>query len=622
MQLIGSDGSTVSVAPSRAEELFLDEPRSAMFVPVPGERGAKGDPGTQGVKGDRGDKGDTGERGLQGLKGDKGDKGDQGPQGPAGGVTSVSGRVGVVTLTKADVGLGNVDNTSDANKPVSNATQTALDGKAGALESGSVIVGSGYAGQLYTHPESPQFVNIPHLYNDIAYLNLRGGSVTATINGSAATLGNPQNLFTPDTDVCTVTVADVSDVVVIEVTLDKSYTYSNIVSLVSPSWIGAKNCKIEWYRASDTTWVTALNATNRLNGVFQALCATSVGGTNKIRFTLTNFSTLSGPTRISQIALNAYNGRLAAGPFLPRGGGPVFGQINAPADPTDGTHLARKNYVDTKLPRVAGVNRVYTNDSAGNPSALNYTSGPTSNTMVFRDGNGRAKIADPVDADHIASKSYVDTGLAARESWANKGAANGYASLDSAGKVPITQLPSSIMQYQGMWNAATNTPPLADGTGDVGDVYKVTAGATRNLGSGNIEFTTGDYAIYNSSGVWEKSDTTDAVASVAGKTGVVTLTKADVGLGNVDNTSDANKPVSTATQTALNGKADWTHPHTASEINSGTFDAARIPTIAKTKLAADVQTSLGKADTAIQENQVVFGALPATGVVGKLYVVP
>ena len=35
---------------------------------------------------------------------------------------------------------------------------------------------------------------------------------------------------------------------------------------------------------------------------------------------------------------------------------------------------------------------------------------------------------------------------------------------------------------------------------------------------------------------------------------LVTLTKADVGLGNVDNTSDANTPISTATQTALNGK--------------------------------------------------------------------
>jgi hypothetical protein len=34
------------------------------------------------------------------------------------------------------------------------------------------------------------------------------------------------------------------------------------------------------------------------------------------------------------------------------------------------------------------------------------------------------------------------------------------------------------------------------------------------------------------------------------------LTKGDLGLGNVDNTSDSDKPVSTATQTALNGKQD------------------------------------------------------------------
>lgn len=46
------------------------------------------------------------------------------------------------------------------------------------------------------------------------------------------------------------------------------------------------------------------------------------------------------------------------------------------------------------------------------------------------------------------------------------------------------------------------------------------------------------------------------VQSVAGKTGIVTLVKSDVGLSNADNTSDANKPVSTAQQTALNLKFD------------------------------------------------------------------
>ena len=50
------------------------------------------------------------------------------------------------------------------------------------------------------------------------------------------------------------------------------------------------------------------------------------------------------------------------------------------------------------------------------------------------------------------------------------------------------------------------------------------------------------------------------VQSVAGRTGAVTLAKADVGLSNVDNTSDANKPVSTAQQTALNLKAPLASP--------------------------------------------------------------
>jgi hypothetical protein len=40
----------------------------------------------------------------------------------------------------------------------------------------------------------------------------------------------------------------------------------------------------------------------------------------------------------------------------------------------------------------------------------------------------------------------------------------------------------------------------------------------------------------------------------------LSLVKGDVGLGNIDNTSDANKPVSTAQQTALNLKADLASP--------------------------------------------------------------
>lgn len=46
----------------------------------------------------------------------------------------------------------------------------------------------------------------------------------------------------------------------------------------------------------------------------------------------------------------------------------------------------------------------------------------------------------------------------------------------------------------------------------------------------------------------------------------VTVTASDVGLGNVDNTSDLNKPISTATQSALDGKVNTTDIATTSNL--------------------------------------------------------
>lgn len=45
-------------------------------------------------------------------------------------VQSVNGKIGVVVLTKSDLGLSNVDDTSDLDKPISTLTQNALDDKA------------------------------------------------------------------------------------------------------------------------------------------------------------------------------------------------------------------------------------------------------------------------------------------------------------------------------------------------------------------------------------------------------------------------------------------------------------------------------------------------------------
>lgn len=70
------------------------------------------------------------------------------------------------------------------------------------------------------------------------------------------------------------------------------------------------------------------------------------------------------------------------------------------------------------------------------------------------------------------------------------------------------------------------------------------------------------------------------------------ITKAHVGLGAVDNTADADKPVSTAAQAALDGKAASSHTHTAANVSDfSTAADARITastTIVKTTGAQTV----------------------------------
>ena len=215
----------------------------------------------------------------------------------------------------------------------------------------------------------------------------------------------------------------------------------------------------------------------------------------------------------------------------------------------------------------------------------------------------------------------LTTDLGARELTANKGQANGYASLDSGGKVPVGQLPSSIMQYLGVWNAATNTPSLANGTGDAGDVYRVGTSGTLNLGGGNITFDVGDYVIYNGT-VWEKSDTTDAVASINGYTGVVTLAKSDVGLGNVDNTSDATKNAASATLTNKTiTLGSNTVTGTFAEFNSAVTDAdlvslTGVETLTNKQLTSPVLTTpnLGTPSAGTLTN---CSGLPLSGVTGS-----
>ena len=135
-----------------------------------------------------------------------------------------------------------------------------------------------------------------------------------------------------------------------------------------------------------------------------------------------------------------------------------------------------------------------------------------------------------------------------------KGVANGLAELDENGIVPSSQLPSyvdDVLEY-----SSQNAFPA---TGESGKIYiaQDTNLTYRWSGSGYAEISK-SLALGETINTAYRGDRGAIAYTHSQKTSGNPhgVTKNDVGLGNVDNTSDMNKPVSTAQQAALDAKVD------------------------------------------------------------------
>jgi hypothetical protein len=168
------------------------------------------------------------------------------------------------------------------------------------------------------------------------------------------------------------------------------------------------------------------------------------------------------------------------------------------------------------------------------------------------------------------------------------GANSGVATLDASGKLSSAQIPSALVgaiQYQGVWNASTNTPALVSSTGTKGQYYKVSTAGTTSIDS-NANWTVGDLIIFDGA-VWEQvQGGVSDVTSVAGRVGAVVLSSTDVGLGNVTNTSDVNKPVSTAQAAADATTLASAHSYTDTAV-TGLATSASVTSEASTRSTAD-----------------------------------
>ena len=176
-----------------------------------------------------------------------------------------------------------------------------------------------------------------------------------------------------------------------------------------------------------------------------------------------------------------------------------------------------------------------------------------------------------------------------------EGIANGVATLDSGGTVPLSQIPASIiggLNYQGSWNASTNTPTLTSSVGTKGYYYVVSVAGTTNL-DGITDWQVGDLAVFNGT-VWQKIDNTDAVTSVNGYTGTVVLTQSDIA-----GTVPTSRTISTGT--GLTGGGDLSANRTISFSDSAVGTWAATPSSANLAAAMTDETGSGS---------LVFGTGP------------
>ena len=214
------------------------------------------------------------------------------------------------------------------------------------------------------------------------------------------------------------------------------------------------------------------------------------------------------------------------------------------------------------------------------PSGTNPVAHVATDTLTFTSSDSNITITGNSSTDTV---NFTFTKV--------PGAANGLATLDGTGKVPLSEIPASLIgavTYQGTWNANTNTPTLTSSTGTKGFYYLVSVAGNTNL-DGHTGWIVGDWAVFDGN-VWEQlqgggayitSLTGDVTGTGPGATATTiasiqgTTVSGTTGTGNVVfNTSPTiASPTLTGTATIasanFSGTVTFTNPPTISSFTQG-----------------------------------------------------
>lgn len=268
--------------------------------------------------------------------------------------------------------------------------------------------------------------------------------------------------------------------------------------------------------------------------------------------------------------------------LAPNGNWVIVADLSAFTQPDDLGALATKDTVD------------YDTDVTNKPtidSALSSTStNAVQNKVITLALSGKSDSGHTHD-DRYYTESEVDTKLSTKLDTSLKGAFNGLAELDENGKVPSAQLPSYVDDVIEVEDYASL--PI---TGEAGKIY-----ITKDT---------------NKTYRWTGTSYAEISASLALGETSSTAYRGDRGKAAYDHSTSPHAPTdskpaasdgTTLSLVTTGEKYTWNNKGTYSKPSTG---------IPKTDLASAVQTSLDKADTALQSHQDVSGKMDKTNPTG------
>ena len=220
-----------------------------------------------------------------------------------------------------------------------------------------------------------------------------------------------------------------------------------------------------------------------------------------------------------------------------------------------------------------------------------------------------SNIADELKPISSATQAALNTKIDLSE----KAAVNGVATLDASGKIPVTQIPSLSFASVNVFGSEAQMLSLTGA--QVGSTV-IRTDVSKSFVLGALPAST----LAN----WKEilTPTSNAVTSVNGVAGPdVVLTKANIGLENVNNTSDAAKQISTATAAALLLKEDKANK--SINVSSDGSSDDKYPTVKAVKTYVDALSASGSPDASTTGKGIVqlAGDLGGTATAPKVLLV-